>query len=56
MFDLSDRERGWLGQLVPGRAIWQIGSRSAVVQTILAGSEPVLFDTDQQMVQHNGPS
>lgn len=56
MFDLSDRERGWLGQLVPGRAIWQIGSRSAVVQTILAGSEPVLFDTDQQMVQHDGPS
>ncbi|HRE02294.1 MAG TPA: hypothetical protein PLV68_13410, partial [Ilumatobacteraceae bacterium] len=50
MFDLTERERGWLGQLVPGRAIWQIGARSAVVQTILAGNERDLFDTDHAMV------
>lgn len=49
MFDLTERERGWLAQLVPGRAIWQIGARSAVVQTILAGTERSLFDTDQPM-------
>jgi type IV secretory pathway VirB4 component len=50
MFDLSERERGWLGQLVQGRAIWQIGARSAVVQTILTANERALFDTDQAMV------
>lgn len=53
MFDLTERERGWLSQLVPGRAIWQIGARSAVVQTILAGNERILFNTDQAMV-HDG--
>jgi len=51
MFDLSDRERQWLGQLLPGRAIWRIGSRSALVQTILTPNETRLFDTDQMMVQ-----
>ena len=25
LFDLTERERMWLGQLVPGRAIWRIG-------------------------------
>jgi hypothetical protein len=49
MFDLSERERDWLGQLVQGRALWKIGARTAVVQTILTGGERVLFDTDQQM-------
>jgi hypothetical protein len=53
LFDLTERERQWLGQLVPGRAIWRIGSRSAVVQTILAGNEHALFNTDQAMV-HDG--
>jgi type IV secretory pathway VirB4 component len=53
MFDLTERERGWLAQLLPGRAIWRIGARSAVVQTILAGNEPTLFNTDQAMV-HDG--
>ena len=50
MFDLSERERAWLGQLVQGRAIWQIGARSAVVQTILTAAERILFDTDQAML------
>jgi type IV secretory pathway VirB4 component len=49
MFDLTERERGWLAQLVPGRAIWQIGARTAVVHTILTGNERTLFDTDQAM-------
>ena len=50
MFDLSERERIWLGQLVQGRAIWRVGARSAVVQTILTSAERALFDTDQAMV------
>jgi Helicase HerA, central domain len=54
MFDLSERERVWLGQLVQGRALWRIGARSAVVHTHLTPNERVLFDTDQQMVQANG--
>ena len=54
LFDLTERERQWLGQLVPGRAIWRIGARSAVVQTILAGNEHALFNTDQAMVHNPG--
>lgn len=54
LFELTERERVWLGQLVPGRAIWKIGSRTAVVQTVLTSAERVLFDTDQQMVGLDG--
>jgi hypothetical protein len=43
LFDLSERERDWLGQLVPGRAIWRLGARPAVVHTILTGNERRLF-------------
>ncbi|TPW15895.1 MAG: hypothetical protein FD127_459 [Acidimicrobiaceae bacterium] len=49
MFDLSERERDWLSQLVQGRAIWKIGARTAVVQTVLTGNERTLFDTDSAM-------
>ncbi len=49
LFDLTERERVWLGQLVPGRAIWRVGARSAVVQTILTANERRLYDTDQGM-------
>ena len=49
MFDLTERERGWLGQLLQGRAIWRIGARSAVVHTVLTANEHTLFDTDQNM-------
>ncbi len=49
LFDLTDRERAWLGQLLPGRAIWKIGARTAVVQTVLTGPELDLFDTDTAM-------
>ena len=49
MFDLTERQRGWLGQLVQGRAIWQLGARTAVVQTVLTDDERRLFDTDCAM-------
>lgn len=56
LFDLSERERQWLGQLVVGRAIWKVGARSACVQTVLTASERLLFDTDQGMraIEHDG--
>ena len=54
MFDLTERERDWLGQLVQGRAIWRIGARSAVVHTAMTANEHHLFDTDQQMVKPDG--
>ena len=50
LFDLSTREREWLGTLVQGRAIWKIGSRSALIQTILHPNERALFDTDAAML------
>lgn len=56
LFDLTERERTWLGQLVPGRAIWRIGGRSAVVQVHLTANEQRLFDTDQQMVEVTSPT
>ena len=56
LFDLTERERDWLGQLVQGRAVWRIGARSAVVHTVLTGNERRLFDTDQMMVSPDGPA
>ena len=56
LFDLTERERDWLGQLVQGRAMWRIGARSAVVHTVLTGNERRLFDTDQTMVSPDGPA
>jgi type IV secretory pathway VirB4 component len=52
LFDLTERERDWLGQLVQGRAIWRIGARSAVVHTVLTPNERRLFSTDQAMVSN----
>lgn len=49
LFDLTERQRDWLGQLVQGRAIWQLGPRTAVVQTVLTPAERALFDTDVRM-------
>jgi type IV secretory pathway VirB4 component len=50
MFDLTEREQQWLGQLVQGRAIWRVGNRSAVIQARLTANERRLFDTDRAMV------
>ncbi|MBP9053730.1 MAG: hypothetical protein KBF94_14030, partial [Ilumatobacteraceae bacterium] len=54
MFDLSERERDWLSQLVQGRAIWKVGARTAVVQTVLTANERKLFDTDSAMSSNPG--
>jgi hypothetical protein len=56
LFDLTERERDWLGQLVQGRAIWRVGARSAVIHTVLTGNERRLFDTDRAMVDPDGAS
>ena len=49
LFDLSERERLWLGVLPKGRAIWRVGSRVAVVQNVLSPGEQLLFDSDAGM-------
>ena len=49
LFDLSERERQWLGQLVKGRALWKVGARTACVHAVLTPGERRLFDTDQGM-------
>jgi hypothetical protein len=50
LFDLTERQRDWLGQLVRGRALWQLGAnRTAVVHTVLTPAERALFDTDERM-------
>lgn len=50
LFDLTERQRDWLGQLVRGRALWQLGAnRTAVVHTVLSPAERALFDTDERM-------
>ena len=55
MFDLTERQRVWLCELVKGRAIWQLGTRSAVVQIVLTEAEKTLFDTDTQMRPADAP-
>lgn len=48
-FGLSDVERGWVGSLAKGRALWLLGGQRAVVQHVLADSERALVDTDRRM-------
>lgn len=49
LLGLNPRERDWIGQLVPGRALWRLHDRGAVVQTVLTSAERRLFDTDAAM-------
>lgn len=49
LFDLSAREQDMLSMLPTGRAIWKIGRRSAVVQTVRSQVERQLFWTDSAM-------
>ena len=49
LFDLSEREQQMLAVLPTGRAIWKIGRRSAVVQTVRSPIETDLFFTDSAM-------
>lgn len=49
LFSLSERERGWIGHLARGRALWRLPSHGAVVQTVLTEAEKQLCDTDTAM-------
>jgi len=49
LFGLSERERTWCGQLVRGRALWQLQRRGAVVHTVLTAAERQVADTDEAM-------
>jgi type IV secretory pathway VirB4 component len=49
LFDLSPREREWVGQLPRGRALWRLNDRTAVVQQVLTPAELALFATDAAM-------
>ncbi len=49
LFALTERETALVGQLVRGRALWQIQQRAAVVQQVLTARERALFDTDEAM-------
>ena len=55
LFDLSAREQEMLRTLPTGRAIWKIGRRSAVVQTVRSPIERDLFFTDSAMTNPTGP-
>lgn len=49
LLGLGAREADWLNHLVPGRALWRLHHRSAVVQLVLTELEKKLFDTDAAM-------
>ena len=48
-FGLTDPEARIIGQLTRGRALWKIGSRTAVVHHVIAPSEEAFCDTDARM-------
>ena len=49
LLDLTATEATVLGRLCRGRAIWKVGSRTAVVQHAVGPGEVVFCDTDQKM-------
>lgn len=49
LLGMTPSERGVVGHLVRGRALWKIGAHTAVVQHHLAPGEAVMCDTDQSM-------
>jgi hypothetical protein len=49
LLGLTPVERGVVGHLVRGRALWKVGARAAVVQHHLAAGEISICDTDQSM-------
>ena len=53
-FGLTATERGWIGSLVKGRALWLVGGERAVVQHHLARHEQPLVDTDQRLASATG--
>ena len=48
-FGLTDPERQIVGELTRGRALWQVGGRTAVVHHLLGSREVELCDTDARM-------
>ncbi len=49
LLGLNSTETEVLGRLARGRALWKVGSRTAVVQHIIGPSETALCDTDTRM-------
>ena len=49
LLGLTPAERGVVGHLVRGRALWRVGGHTAVVQHHLAPREAGMCDTDQSM-------
>jgi len=50
LIGLTPAERGVVGHLVRGRALWKVGSHTAVVQHHIGrGTESAMCDTDQKM-------
>jgi hypothetical protein len=46
---LTEREAGYVGDLVRGRALWKINTRGAIVHNVLTANEAILFATDAAM-------
>jgi len=55
LLGLNPTESEVLGRLVRGRALWKVGSRTAVVQHVVGADEADLCDTDQRMRPIEGP-
>jgi len=55
LLGLNPTESEVLGRLVRGRALWKVGSRTAVVQHVVGADEADLCDTDQRMRPLEGP-
>ena len=54
LLGLTTAERGVVGHLVRGRALWKVGAHTAVVEHHLAsGAETAMCDTDQSMRASN---
>jgi hypothetical protein len=49
LLGLTPAERGVVGHLVRGRALWKVGAHTAVVQHHLAPRESQMCDTDESM-------
>lgn len=54
-FGLTEPETRIIAQLTRGRALWKLGSRTAVVHHVLGG-ETDLVDTDSRMIQPDQPA
>ncbi len=56
VFGLTSVEKGLVGQLDCGEAVWHVGSHRAMVVHILGSAERDLVDTDQRMRSVEGSS